>query len=154
MNKIPSQEIAYCRRILESAGFLIREPKEIDIPVIVEVGNAWDIPGNIAIRLEIEYDGNVFYHRNVFPFELLCDPDDPEFRDNEAPRILCHELGNYLAGRLEPAVKDALSTKIKPFIPEKRLSPFEIQAFVEAAVSGRYSDAELRPLFPKIYRED
>lgn len=145
-------ELEKAVRLLESRGFAVRRPSETDWPVVIEIGEGSPEGhhGEISVRVDLTHNGEQFVTRRMFPFELACNPDSDDFRTGPMPQMLADELGHYIAQRMLPLITAQIKDKIKPFVPEKRLSLAEIEGFIAMALDSRYTREEVEAAYPDI----
>lgn len=128
-------ELARMVRTLEANGYVVRRPSEADIESVLEVAPP-ERPFcyEIGVRLDTKFNGVPFALLKYFPIEHLLHPDDGEFREKVLPQIMSREIAHHLAERMIPCIADQVEKKIKPLVPEKRMSLDEIVSFIAGAL--------------------
>ena len=148
--RISDWELARMIRALETNGYVVRRPSEADLESVLEV-----VPPEkpfqfeIGVRLDTKFNGTPFALLKYFPVELLLHTDDAEFREKALPQIMSREIAYHLAERMIPCIVDQVEKKIKPLVPEKRMSLDEIISFIAHAL-----EIPKHRVDPKRYDED
>lgn len=144
------RELARMVRTLEANGYVVRRPSEAAIESVLEVAPPEKpFQFEIGVRLDTKFNGTPFALLKYFPIELLFDPDDAEFREKALPQIMSREIAYHLAERMIPCIVDQVEKKIKPLVPEKRMSLDEIISFIAHALG-----TSKHRIDPKRYDED
>ena len=133
--KTDPHELRMMIETLEANGYIVRKPSEADLESVLEVERPVDrFNYEMDIRLDTTFNGVPYALMRRFPFELVLDPDNAEFRENALPRIFANEIAHYLADKLMPGIATQVEAKIKPLVPERRMGRDEIVSHFAAAL--------------------
>lgn len=131
-------ELRFMIETLEGNGYVVRRPSEADLDSVLEIekpgtGSAYHY-GNIGLRLDTVFNGVPYALLERVPIELLLHQDDASFREQEIPRMFGRKMAHYIADRFMPGIVAQVATKIKPLVPEKRMSLEEIVSHIASAL--------------------
>jgi hypothetical protein len=140
-------EIGRAIEVLERAGYVVRRPSEVSLPVTLEVPEHQRNLYAVDVRVDALLNGQTCCISQSFPPDLLLNPDDNEFRTRDLPLILSRKLSQFMADSLAAGIAAQVKTKIEPLVPEKRMSLHEIESYLEWAL--RDCRAEKEPTEPE-----
>jgi hypothetical protein len=132
--RVSQWEINHSIDLLEREGYLVRRPSEIALPVTLEVVPHQSSPYEVSVRADAVFNGVPCYLAQSFPVERLLDPDSDEFRTHAVPQIMSSALARFMADSLREGIAEQVEKKIKPLVPEKRMSLFEIESYIAWAL--------------------
>lgn len=133
--RVDEWELSHMIRTLEANGYVVRRPSEADLDSVLEVAPPTQpYQHEIGVRLDTKFNWTHFALLKYFPIELLLHPDDSEFRDKVLPQVMSREIAHHLAERMIPGIAAQVEAKIKPLVPEKRMSLDEIVSFIAHAL--------------------
>ena len=121
---------------LEAAGYVVRKPSEVELPVVIEpvLDDERFTQYSIAVRADCKINGKDLCWLERFPIDLVLSQDDEDFRANHLPRIIARSLADFISDGMVGAIKEQVKEKIDPLVPEKKMSLEEIVSFIAAAL--------------------
>ena len=148
--KSEEREARFWIERLEAAGYVVRKPSEADLESVLEIEQPGrHSPYEIGIRVDTVFNGVPYALMQRFPIEMVLNPDIADFRERDLPRIFANKLGHHLADKLMAGIAAQVETKIKPLVPEKRMSLDEIVGFIANALQTTKHRIE-----PRFYDEN
>lgn len=121
---------------LEAAGYVVRKPSEVELPVVIEpvLDDDRFTQYSIAVRADCKINGQNLCWLKRFPIDLVLNQDDDDFRSNHLPRIIARSLADFISDGMVGAIKAQVKDKIDPLVPEKKMGLEEIVSFIAEAL--------------------